>query len=153
MVKSKRFRYPHLLTIDLQDTIEIVFGVMFGLLLFLGASELWNIGSVLNDFLVVGMILTNLVLLYFLTRFIAGRMHKGSLFLESVRHPLERSVIVYIIGFFISLSTVLWLKEVGILTSFVSITTGFFPQYLRIAVLANLFATLVATTIDLSIAD
>ncbi len=71
-----------------------------------------------------------------------------------MRHPLERFAIVYIIGFFVSLSTIFWLNDVGVLQSFVQLSVaGFFPVYIRIAVLANLFATLFAITIDLAIAD
>ncbi len=144
----------HLSVISFSDIIEMFFGLLFGLLLFLGASELWNIGAALNDILIVAVMLTNITLLYFITKLIAGKIHKSALFLESVRHPIERSLVVYVIGFFVSLSTVFWLKEVGVLDSFVQLSAnGFFPDYLRIAVLANLFATLFAITIDLSIAD
>ncbi len=144
----------HLTVVSFRDIVEILFGVLLGLLIFLGASELWNIGAVLNDFMVIFIVAINLTLLYFLTRLIAGKIHKSSIFLESVRHPLERSAIVYIIGFFVSLSTVFWLNEAGVLESFVTLSaTGFFPVYIRIAVLANLFATLFAITIDLTIAD
>lgn len=154
MVNFKTLNAKHLTAVSFRDIIEILFGVLFGLLIFLGASELWNIGAVMNDFMVVGVVGINIILLYFLTKFIAGKVHRSSLFLESVRHPLERSGIVYIIGFFVSLSTILWLNDTGVLKSFVELSAiGFFPTVLRITVLANLFATLFATTIDLAIAD
>ena len=154
MVNFKVINSKHLSAISFRDFVEIIFGVLFGLLIFLGASELWNIGAVLNDFMVVVIVAVNFILLYFLTRFIAGKIRKSAIFLESVKHPLERSAIVYIVGFLISLSTILWLNDTGVLESFVQLSaTGFFPTTLRIAVLANLFATLFATTLDLAIAD
>lgn len=150
----KTRRNGHLAAVDLQDMVEIFFGVLLGLLIFLGASELWNIGAILNDFMVMVIVAVNFVLLYLLTRFISGTIHKNMIFAESVRHPIERSLIVYAMGFFISFSTVLWLNQEGIFREFVHTgVTGMFPEYLRIAVLANLFATMFAITIDLSIAD
>ncbi len=154
MPKLKKSSYPHLTAVSFRDLIEILFGVLLGLMIFLGASELWNIGAVLNDFMVILIVAINITVLYFLTRLIAGKIRKSTIFLESVRHPLERSAIVYVIGFFISLSTVFWLKETGVLASFVQLSTaGFFPPYIKIASIANLFATMFAITIDLTVAD
>ncbi|MEM5797708.1 MAG: hypothetical protein QXD72_02195 [Candidatus Aenigmatarchaeota archaeon] len=152
---AERLRYVHLSAIDFQDFVEIIFGIFFGVMVFLGASELWNIGAILNDVLVVGIVIINFVLLYLLTKFISNiYKSRGIFFVESVRYPIERSAIVYIVGFFVSLLIIFWMKQMGVLNSFIKLSVaGFLPDYLRIAVFANLFATLFAITIDLLIVD
>lgn len=144
----------HVATITIQDLIEIVFGVVLGLLVFLAGSELWNIGAALSDGLAAILVFVNVALLYCLSKFLAGKIKKGSIFMESVRFPLRRAIAVYGIGLLISLGVILWLEETAVLASFVQVSSvGVLPVPIRIAVFANFFATLFAITIDLAIVE
>lgn len=91
---SKRSRIRHIAVFDFRDILEIIFGVFIGLFFFLGGSELWNIGAILTDHIVVFIVVVNLILLYSITKLLSGKLHKTPILIESVRYPLGRSLLV-----------------------------------------------------------
>ena len=63
-------------------------------------------------------------------------------------------VIVYSIGFAICLATVSSLYSLGMMSRFVvAVSSSVIPPEIKIALFANLFATLFGSTIDLSIVE
>lgn len=139
---------------DFSDLIEIIFGVLIGLSFFLGGSELWNIGAALTDKAIILIIILNFIFLYAITKLITGKLAKSSIFLESVKFPFIRSAVIYVIGFTICLATVTGLNSIGVINRFVApVPISLVPINIKIAVFANLLATIVGATIDLSVVE
>ncbi len=138
---------------DIDDLVEIVFGVFVGLFFFLGASELWNIGAALTDLAAFVIVVANFVLLYAIMKLITGRT-KGSVLLESVKFPFARSAVVYTVGFAICSVAVVGLDSLGVISNFVvNASTSTIPAVLKIAIVANFLATLIGSTVDLSLVE
>ncbi len=141
------------LLFDLDDMIEIIFGIFIGLFFFLGGSELWTIAATLSDVLIIFIGSLNIVLVYAIMKYIAGKTSSFVLF-ESVRYPIRRTLITYAIGLFFCFITISTLDSLGILAKYVlNVSIGFIPLTLKISIFANFLSTLTGCTVDLSISQ